>query len=371
MLDRVFAERFIERVTRYTDYNVNIMDERGVIIASGDRARVGQYHEIAYRLITGTEEIADTTSLSFPNVQPGINMVISAGGERVGVVGVTGDPKEVRPVALMVKMAFETTLKYERQQEAQRLRENRKEHFIYLLTQVENADPVLLRELAQDLGYPEEMVRVPILLQTRDGGAPELLTRMRSSRLHTKLDFSFTLDERHVLIFKGFPRQDKTLTAEYRDFLLDYLGVAGDAHAYIGSFQDTYPQYYYGYRHCRYLEELLPDADAPVFFFDHMGEYLRDALPLRELQHAFGVCRAQMSPEHRRSFCETVGALLETNYRFPQAAEKLYIHKNTLVYRYNSIKQTMGVDPLASASDRALLEAFYLYLLRTQEAGGR
>ena len=63
MLDRDFAEKFIDRVTRYTDYNVNIMDERGIIIASRDKARIGQYHEVAYRLVTGTEEIVDTTGM--------------------------------------------------------------------------------------------------------------------------------------------------------------------------------------------------------------------------------------------------------------------------------------------------------------------
>lgn len=369
MLDRDFAEKFIDRVTRYTDYNVNIMDERGIIIASRDKARIGQYHELAYRLVTGTEEIADTTGMSFPNVLPGINMVIATGGVREGVVGVTGVPDEVRPVALMVKMAFETMLKYERQQEEQRRRANKKEHFIYLLTQVENADPALLREMARDLGYPEEMVRAPILLKTRPGEASELLNILRNGPLHTNRDFSFALDDSHVLVYKGFQQQNKTLNAAYRDFLTDYLSVVkGRAQAYIGSFQDTYPQYCYGYRHCRWLEERFPENGQPVFFYDHLSGYLREAVPLRELQHAFSVCRGQMSPEHRRSFCESVGALIETNYHFPEAAERLYIHKNTLVYRYNAIKQNLGIDPLASASDRAFLEAFYAYLLRTKEA---
>ena len=368
MLDRELAERFIDRVTRYTNYNVNIMDERGIIIASRDKSRIGQYHEVAWRVVTGTEEIVDTTGMSFPNVLPGINMVISVGGVREGVVGVTGDPDEVRPVALMVKMALETMLKYERQQEAQRIRANRKEHFIYLLTQVENADPALLRELAQELGYPEEMVRIPILLKTADGEANELLLRLRGGPLHTNKDFSFALDERHVLCYKGFPKPKKELTAEYRDFLLEYLEpVQNRARAYIGSFQDTYPQYCYGYRHCRWLEECFPGADAPVFFYQHLDDYLREALPLRELQHIFGASRTQISEERRKSFCETVGALIRANYHFAEAAERLYIHKNTLVYRYNGIKQNLGIDPLNSAADRAFLEALYSYLLRTGE----
>ena len=82
MIDKAFAEKFIERITRYTDYNINIMDEKGIIIASRDKKRVGQYHEIAYQLIVGTEELIDTTGMSYPNVLPGINMVIATGGKR-------------------------------------------------------------------------------------------------------------------------------------------------------------------------------------------------------------------------------------------------------------------------------------------------
>ncbi|NLP33927.1 MAG: hypothetical protein GX359_01895 [Clostridiales bacterium] len=51
MIDTVFAERFIERVTEFTNYNVNIMNQEGIIIASKDKERIGSFHEIAYRII--------------------------------------------------------------------------------------------------------------------------------------------------------------------------------------------------------------------------------------------------------------------------------------------------------------------------------
>lgn len=44
MISKLLAEKFIEQVTEYTSYNVNIMDEDGVIIASRNSERVGQYH---------------------------------------------------------------------------------------------------------------------------------------------------------------------------------------------------------------------------------------------------------------------------------------------------------------------------------------
>ncbi len=124
MISKLLAEKFIEQVTAYTTYNVNIMDEDGVIIASRNSERVGQYHEIAYRIVHGHEDIVDTTTLeAYPNVLPGINMVIEIDGMREGVVGVTGEPEKIRPVALIIKMAMQSMLRYEKQQEKARHRD--------------------------------------------------------------------------------------------------------------------------------------------------------------------------------------------------------------------------------------------------------
>ena len=63
-------------------------------------------------------------------------------------------------------------------------------------------------------------------------------------------------------------------------------------------------------------------------------------------------------------FIETVGALIRNNFNFNKAAQELFIHKNTLVYRYNKYKELMDIDPVAKASDRSFLESFYTYLYR-------
>ena len=72
MIRPEMAQKFIDQITEYTDYNINIMDETGVIIASRDPKRVGTYHEAADRIIRGSEEIVtvDDEKL-FPGVLPG------------------------------------------------------------------------------------------------------------------------------------------------------------------------------------------------------------------------------------------------------------------------------------------------------------
>ena len=373
MISQDLARKFIEQVTRYTDYNVNIMDGDGIIIASIDPERVGQYHEIAHRIVTGSEDIVDTTVLTgLTNVKPGINMVIMADGRREGVVGVTGDPDEIRPVALIVKMAIETMLKYEKQQEEARLRENRKARFIHLLTEVEGTDPEDLKSMARDLGYPEEMIRIPILIRAEEEDASELLALIRKSRRHAKQDFSIAPDKSHVLIFKSMPEDCRDLFGDYKFILGEYLapvlarlrGQGRQAHIYIGSFQSRYADYFYAYRHCRWAERNVRTDSSAVYFYDHIGEYLHQVTPFGEMAHIFRIYEQRLPADMAELFLATFGELIRTNYNFKEASDRLYIHKNTLFYRYNKLKDMLGLDPIASASDRSFAEEFYYYIRR-------
>ena len=59
MIEIEFAKRFIQRVTQFTDYNINVMDKDGIIIASRDANRVGSYHDVAYQIVHGNEDIVE------------------------------------------------------------------------------------------------------------------------------------------------------------------------------------------------------------------------------------------------------------------------------------------------------------------------
>ena len=377
MISKELAQRFIARVTKYTEYNVNIMDENGMIIASRDPERLGQYHAIAHQIIQGGPQLVEAEEGSYRNVRRGVNMAIEVDGKREGVVGVTGDPKEIRVAALMTKMALETMLRYEQQLEERRRRENRKEQFIYLLTQVEDVRHEELLSLAAELGFPENLVRIPILMRADGVDTKQLLMQLRGSSLHSSLDFSIAPDPSHVLVFKTLSCSPERLLLDYKEYVLDYIaGVrtslkqAGHpAHFFVGSYQEDYKQYYYAYRHCKWLEgssHIDKSAEDVLFFYDHMNEYLRHIAPIREFDHIFHMLKKGFPEKLEKMMVETILTLHRNNFSFPQAAKELYIHKNTLVYRYNQIKEFSGLDPVASGADRSLLVAFCVYLDRVR-----
>ena len=377
MIEPELARKFIEQLTQYTEYNINIMNENGVIIASRDPSRVGTYHEVADRIIRGEQDmIVIRDDKEFPGVLPGINMAVTHQGRKEGVIGVTGDPDKIHEVALITRLAMETMLRYEKQQEEIRLRRNRKEHFLNILTQKEFADSSELRGIARQLSLDESLVRVPVLCRLIEAGntkadPEEALEELRRGKGHWIQDFSAVLDEMHLIVFKTVKVDGRRNFVAYREELDDYLAHirawlgrnGGRAVFYVGSLQTAFTQYYYAYRHCKWLESHLREPEGIVFFSDYVREYFRTQIPRQELQRAFLIYE-QMPEDSRKQFVGMMRAFEETNYNLSESAAKLFIHKNTLIYRYNKFKDMLGVDPLESSMDRGFMELLYMFLAK-------
>ena len=380
MIEPELAKKFIERLTQYTEYNINIRKESGVIIASRDPARVGTYHEVADRIIHGEQDmVVIRDEKEFPGVLPGINMAITHQGRKEGVIGVTGDPDKIHEVALITRLAMETMLRYEKQQEEIRLRRNRKEHFLNILTQKEFADSSELRGIARQLGLDESLVRVPVVCRITgaDGAAANLnpeeaLEELRRGKGHWGQDFSAVHDETHLIVYKTIKLNGRKNFVDYKEELTEYLehirawlsrkGPRGIF--YVGSLQTAFTQYYYAYRHCKWLESHLREPDGIVFFNDYVREYFRSLVPRQELMRAFIIYAQEMPQDTKQQFVEMMRAFEETNYNLSESAAKLYIHKNTLIYRYNKFKDMLGVDPLERSLDRGFMELLYMYLAK-------
>ena len=132
---------------------------------------------------------------------------------------------------------------------------------------------------------------------------------------------------------------------------------------YAGTMQTAFSQYFDAFRHARWLEANAPASDRVVFFQDHASRFFYDSLPTEELHRVFHQYRIQLRGEDKAQLLATAGALIDANFNLTEAAKILYIHKNTMVYRYNKLKDLLGIDPLQSFADRSFLTLLW-YSLR-------
>lgn len=376
MLEIALAKKLIEQIVKYTEYNVNIMNKEGIIIASRTPDRIGTYHEPAWQILHGGKDIITVDSDSdYPGVSRGINMVIEIDGRREGVVGVTGSPEEIRPVALIIKMSIETMILYEHQKMQALRRQTKKEQLQGIILFEDNPDPTRLRELIQDIGCRPDIPRHCVLCRTKAAGRQAVLDLANASPLHQKEDILFLPDAEHILIFKSIPaesRQDdiSSALAEHKAILTEYLDrimehrSAQDAGCrfYIGTMQNASSQYHAAYSQCKWLEKHIHRPETTIWFHDHLGGYLAQCIPYRRLQQVYGIYGDFLPENVRENFRKLIGSLIECDFNSAAAAKKSYMHKNTFAYQYSKLRKALGLTARSKPQDKWFLTYLYYYL---------
>ncbi|MBQ9827447.1 MAG: CdaR family transcriptional regulator, partial [Lachnospiraceae bacterium] len=107
-ISRSAAQSIVTEIGGILHENINLMDDRGYIIASVDQSRIGDLHEGAKKIIEeGLSELYITKKMESPTVKQGINLPIVVDNKIVGVVGITGSRKTVMPYGTIVKRMAE------------------------------------------------------------------------------------------------------------------------------------------------------------------------------------------------------------------------------------------------------------------------
>ncbi|WP_323141418.1 sugar diacid recognition domain-containing protein [Massilia phyllosphaerae] len=106
------AQDIVARTMRIIPFNVNVMDAHGVILASGDAARVGELHDGALLALAkrATVEVDAASSRLMHGAKPGINLPLVVGGRLCGAVGLSGEPAAVRQFGELVRLTAEMIL---------------------------------------------------------------------------------------------------------------------------------------------------------------------------------------------------------------------------------------------------------------------
>lgn len=110
-INKITAENIIREMKNVVDYHINIINNNAFIIASTDPRRVNNYHEGAHMILSKnfTELIVEEDD-QFEGCKKGVNLPIFFSNEIIGVVGITGKPEEVVRYARIIQKMTEMIL---------------------------------------------------------------------------------------------------------------------------------------------------------------------------------------------------------------------------------------------------------------------
>lgn len=327
-LTRILAQKIVDKMMKDIPFNVNIMNEKGIIIASGEVERIGKKHSEACRVLQTKKILIYKQNKERGNVQPGINMPIEFRNRVIGVVGITGDPIHVKPFALLLKDTTELLLEQRAFQESEESKAKKLTRFLFRWTQKDiDTDTVEnLKREALDLNIDFYQERTVVVIKCSHHDLMDLKLSQQDFHLNRSVDTQ-------VMICHS----KKSIQA-----CLDYAHQRGYRVA-VGMTGVNVGRSFFEAQTTLYFANLLQEdyhSYGQVYFLQKILESsLNDDA---ELLKKFSLLE---NTSLGTDLLETLLTYFKNNGNMSQTALKLHIHRNTLLYRLAKIKELMGLDP--------------------------
>jgi carbohydrate diacid regulator len=338
-------------------FNVLITDRDGTVIGSGDRSRVGTFHEASVEVMRTRRPAAHSAAQArnLRGVRPGITLPIVLGGTALGTVGITGSPSQVRRFGLVVKRQTEILLQESVLLRSRLLRERALEDLVrdiaYFDADVVEPDLIVYRatELGYDLNVPRVAVVVGLLTPPDHGEASArlaLLQTLRGTFAGTHDVVAAMPSDRFVALHRISPTRGADDLPALCRTALEEIGRRHrlTATAGVGDVATTVPE----------LHDSYQDASIALRLGARLGTggaapavSSIDDLRIHQLLAAIGhrprarLVEAMTAKLHTQPdwpvLRQTFIVWCENGFNLVHAAAALHIHRNTLVYRLNKI----------------------------------
>lgn len=368
------AQEIVERAANTIPFNVNVMDQRGIIVGSGKPARIGKLHAGAQLALARecTVIIDAALARTLPAVEPGVNLPLTVRGRICGVVGLTGSPEVVQPFGELLRTTVEMLLE-QTQLLGELQREKRyREEFVFHLIAREHSSPSDLRAWALRLGIEFRAPYAAIVVALEgEGLSPDLalaeLQRFQARLTERQPDLlASVLSPREFVLLEPFAmRAPSTSEAEHARSRLHYyetilrtettmpfvlaLGVAlPDIEGAALSYQSARRTRHVGrQRRPEGIAFSFYELSLPVLLSSLDAGWQAEQLrrPLDQLIHV---------DKRKRTLRHTLSVWFAHNGQPLSTAKALGIHRNTLDYRLHQVGRATGLD-LNKIDDRLLL----------------
>ncbi|MBA7650596.1 Carbohydrate diacid regulator [subsurface metagenome] len=379
------AQDIVDKTMSILGKNINIMNENGVIIGSGDKSRLNQFHEGAAQVIKEGEklEIYSKDINNLVGAKPGINLPIEYNNKIIGVVGITGEPNEVSPFGEVIKMTVEMMLQQEFLLKEIQLEQQARGNFIHdLISGRIGNDPDLFITRGQIVGYDVLIPRVALVIDIYQfekaakqslqafKGSKEgeiYLQRLKNDVLKTIQGIfvdtpqeivSYTGGDRFVVL-KTINLKDsgeilrkklfrmgkriKNIISQKMKFKVT-IGI-GEYHKDIRGISKSFKEATQALDVGTKLE-----GAGDIYHVDNLGVGKLLAEIKGESQQEFmekTIYSTKNNKEKKinETLLETLKAFFDNNLSILKTAQVIYVHRNTLLYRLRRVKEITSLDP--------------------------
>lgn len=365
------AEEIASTTMRVTGYPIIITDENGIIIGADKEniQRLNELHEASLEVMASGRQKKHSPEdcLKLKGTYPGITMPITIHDEVVGSIGIKGDSEEIEKYGMLVKMVAEIMLKDRIEAESAHIRYSNLQMLATMIITYngdETAKTAIINQ-GRLLGFNLTKPRIPIIVsKSRSAEESNAARDMYSTKVyraikrqfHDRQDIIVVIDAAYekYLIFAAVEREsgkltDEVLITKSKEIQNEILESEKELiHIALSKESSSIPELKASYERAEMLldttlsgstdKSIVRIIDVPLErMIMEAAEYYKGKRLERRIKGILNDKNAELYEELIITWCESM-------FNFAETARRLGIHKNTLTYRFDKIKENCGID---------------------------
>ncbi len=351
-VDQVLAQQIVDTVKDVCGQNINFINQSGIIFASTDAERIGTFHEIGYKTFYSGKAIEVDCDNSFTGTCRGINLPIYHNEKILAVIGITGDPEEVKKYAHLAERITRLMIR-EKELNAFSFNQGAKKHFIiHSLIGHQEISRGYLEDCLRDFDINVETQKRLILIRVNSRYNPVNLPLIEQKikqmfeivplKLYT---FDYPNEYLAIIDDECFERTKyifKKAASDYEEIIKIAVGKSCSVYHLVNSYKSALTAW-----------KSIASGTKSFALFDELTlEIVISSIDKNSRDEFRFKTISTLSEEE----ITLIKVYFEENMSLVGTCNRLFLHKNTLQYKLNHIYKKCGFNP------RNFQDAVVLYL---------
>lgn len=345
-------EEFIYVVQENDRYTIGLLDDDGQIISCSNKKLIGK------KLSLVSENKNDTIHrISIRNVD-------------YGYLWVNGNDDDLKMISSLFLESLTTRLMYEINTTSLKQKVTKDDKLVRLLIDDHEFDKNQVLKLIHELNIDENLPRIAILILHPEGFDVDEIVRLKLRTDSSELIYS-SIDKQSILMFKDIPvNVENHEIKSYLTKYIDDLKLWGlvDCDFLVGTPQNRLRYYETSYKNCLWLKRNVarPKQDV-TFFVENFFGYFLSQIDMKEIRRTFKCYQERSKEVDVSEMIHIADCLIKSNFNISQAADELFLHKNTLIYKLKKYEEVFDIDIRGSFQGKVLLSLIAYAFLEYQQ----
>ncbi|WP_400247107.1 CdaR family transcriptional regulator [Niallia sp. JL1B1071] len=335
-LSKQIAEKITKEMMNIIPYNINLMNEKGIIFASGDKKRIGTLHKGAAKVLV-SQKIYEVF-IEEESMKPGVNEPIIINDEIIGVIGITGHPDEVRPFSKLVGATAKLLIEQESLNKKTQNDRMRCENFYneLLLRKTYYDDEFLQQGKFYGIDLTQKCQAIVIKGYLNTKAFKVFIERFRH--------FSTINPNKMVLFITEQNNVSEVVNALIKRMEIEKIAIGDKEELAAVSLEQADNAWEVG-------NKIKPSKK--VYYYDELKLFIH--LTSFERNNLDSSLSGLVNSGNNQELFHTLQVFIEENGDIHNTTQKLNIHRNTLNYRLEKITDLTGKNP------KVFLDLFELF----------